>query len=117
MDIIARIQLFFKFIRHSNKLDLITKEPGFNNFTKYENECLAIGLWEMFKVVNIPQFVIGMDSDAESLMAQYVCEKWPDLDIVDHSRKKIEITKNLINSNKNVYRFFKDEKFYVKKTQ
>lgn len=109
---IQNIKLFFRFLRSKNRDDLLFKDVSAKSLEQYEIDCLALGLWEMFKAVNIPKFVIGMDDNADCLLTQYVIEKYPSLNMVAQTKQKISIAKELIDRGKNIYVFFDKEGFY-----
>lgn len=100
---------------NKKKTKIFLRTQKFSDFSDYENQCLAIGLWEMFKITHMPAFVIKMDSDAESLLAQFVFEKNPKLSIVNHTKEKIRIATDMVEGNKNIYWFFSETGFYNRK--
>ena len=112
MNTIKQVLVFLANRKNSEKF---LKTKKFSDFTDYENQCLAIGLWEMFKITHLPEFVIGLDKDAESILAQYVFDKNSKLSIVNHTKEKIRIAIELINGNRNIYKFFSQTGFYEKK--
>lgn len=120
MNLITKTKYFFKWLNQKDQEFQINALKIDKNIEAHEDLALAVGKWALFKAVNLPEFIIGLDTDAEAILDQYAIKNVSDARIEALGSRhlalvefKISLCQELVDNGLGIYKFFRMNNIYV----